>query len=108
MVVGLSALDEEALVRILTQPKNALVKQYVKMFEFDGVALEMEEDAIRAVAKRAIALKTGARGLRSILEGVMLDVMYELPERDDVETVRITLDVIEGRAEPLVEYKKTA
>ncbi|MBQ9145398.1 MAG: ATP-dependent Clp protease ATP-binding subunit ClpX [Clostridia bacterium] len=108
VVVGLSALDEEALVRILTQPKNALVKQYVKMFEFDGVALEMEEDAIRAVAKRAIALKTGARGLRSILEGVMLDVMYELPERDDVETVRITLDVIEGRAEPMVEYKKTA
>src|SRR5690606_36285277 len=84
IVVALDALDEDALVHILVEPRNALVKQFQKFFEMDGVELEFTEDALRASARKAMERKTGARGLRSIVEGLLLDVMYEIPSRDDV------------------------
>ena len=108
IVVGLNALDETALVKILTEPRNALTKQYKKLFGFDHVELDFEHDAIEEVARKAIALKTGARGLRCILEDVMLDVMYRLPGSDDVEKVIITADAIKKKAQPLVVYKQSA
>lgn len=90
VIATLEQLDEDALVEILTKPKNALIKQYQKMLELDNVELEFEEDALREIAKRAIERKTGARGLRSIIEGIMLDVMYDLPSRDDIDKCTIT------------------
>ncbi|WP_053218994.1 ATP-dependent protease ATP-binding subunit ClpX [Virgibacillus senegalensis] len=94
-VIGaLEPLDEEALVEILTKPKNALVKQYQKLFQIDNVELEFEEDALTEIARKAIERKTGARGLRSIIEGIMLDVMFELPSRDDIEKCIITKDTV--------------
>ncbi|ELK47163.1 ATP-dependent protease ATP-binding subunit ClpX [Halobacillus sp. ACCC02827] len=97
-VIGsLEHLDEEALVEILTKPKNALVKQYQKLFQIDHVELEMEEDALREIARLAIERKTGARGLRSIIEGIMLDVMYELPSRDDIEKCIITKETVTAK-----------
>ena len=108
IVVGLNALDETALIKILTEPKNALTKQYKKLFGFDHVDLDFESDAIHEVAKKAIELKTGARGLRCILEDVMLDVMYKIPGSSDVEKVIITADAIKKIAAPTVVYKKTA
>ncbi|QKY69600.1 ATP-dependent protease ATP-binding subunit ClpX [Lentibacillus sp. CBA3610] len=94
-VVGsLTPLDEDALVEILTKPKNALVKQYEKLFEIDNVELEFEEDALRGIAHKAIERKTGARGLRSIIESIMLDVMFELPSREDIEKCIITEDTV--------------
>ncbi|WP_102026858.1 ATP-dependent protease ATP-binding subunit ClpX [Salirhabdus sp. Marseille-P4669] len=94
-VIGsLEPLDEDALVEILTKPKNALVKQYEKLFEIDDVQLEIEEEALREIAKKAIERKTGARGLRSIIESIMMDVMFELPSRDDVEKCVITKETV--------------
>ncbi|MDC3412495.1 ATP-dependent protease ATP-binding subunit ClpX [Aquibacillus sp. 3ASR75-11] len=94
-VIGsLEPLDEDALVEILTKPKNALVKQYQRLFEIDNVELEMEEEALREIANKAIERKTGARGLRSIIEGIMLDVMFELPSREDIEKCIITKDTV--------------
>ncbi|WP_028783373.1 ATP-dependent protease ATP-binding subunit ClpX [Thalassobacillus devorans] len=94
-VIGsLLPLDEDALVEILTQPKNALVKQYQKLLQIDDVELEFEEDALREIARKAIERKTGARGLRSIIENIMLDVMYELPSRDDIEKCIITKETV--------------
>ncbi|AIZ61040.1 ATP-dependent protease ATP-binding subunit ClpX [Bacillus safensis] len=90
VIASLEPLDEKALVEILTKPKNALVKQYTKMLELDDVELEFEEDALSEIAKKAIERKTGARGLRSIIEGIMLDVMFDLPSRDDIEKCVIT------------------
>lgn len=90
MVVTLEALDENALVNILTKPKNALLKQYQKLFAMDGIRLTFEEDAIREVAKLALERKTGARGLRSILEGIMVDAMYEAPSRKDIAECIVT------------------
>lgn len=101
LVVQLQELSEDDLLHILTQPKNAMVKQYKKLLAMDGVDLEFDEDALRSLAKMAIKRKTGARGLRSILEHLMLDVMYEVPQRDDVEVCKITRDVVEGRAHPI-------
>ncbi|MGB9660971.1 MAG: ATP-dependent Clp protease ATP-binding subunit ClpX [Moorellaceae bacterium] len=110
IIVTLDALDEEALIRVLTEPRNALVKQYQKLFEMDGVTLEFKEDALVAVAKEAIKRETGARGLRAILEEVMMDVMYEIPSRGNVTKCIITKDVILRKEEPLlltaVERKK--
>lgn len=106
IVVGLNALDEDALVKILTEPKNALVKQYKTQFEIDGVQLEFEDDAIRAVANKAIRLNTGARGLRSILEDVLLDLMYDIPSERDVEKVIVTKDAIEKNSAPIVIKKQ--
>ncbi|MFD2637547.1 ATP-dependent protease ATP-binding subunit ClpX [Piscibacillus salipiscarius] len=94
-VIGsLEQLDEDALVEILTKPKNALVKQYEKLFEIDDVELEFEEEALREISNKAIERKTGARGLRSIIEGIMLDVMFDLPSRDDIEKCIITKDTV--------------
>ncbi len=101
----LEELDEAALVRILTEPKNALAKQYAKLFEMEDVDLELREDALRAVAKRAMQRKTGARGLRSILESVLLEIMYDLPSMESVSKVVIDDGVIEGKSEPLLIYK---
>ncbi|MDX9916435.1 MAG: ATP-dependent Clp protease ATP-binding subunit ClpX [Gudongella sp.] len=100
VVATLEELDEEALVRILTEPKNALVKQYKELFSMDGVDLEFEDSALKIIAKKAIERKTGARGLRGIIEEKMLDIMYEIPNRDDVEKCVITKDTIEKNGEP--------
>lgn len=96
--VSLDLLDEDALVRILTEPKSAIVKQYKKLFEMDGVKLEFDEEALRAIAHRAIERETGARGLRAIMEDVVMDLMYEIPSEDDIETCRITKAVVEDGA----------
>ena len=95
IVVSIDELDEDALIKILTEPKNALIKQYRKLFRLDNVDLVIDDDALHAVAKKAIALKTGARGLRSILEQIMLDVMYEIPGDKSIEKVIITGDSVE-------------
>ena len=100
IIVTLEQLDEEAMLSILTEPKNALAKQYARLFEMDGVKLEIEREALLEVAKISIARNTGARGLRAILEDVMLPVMYELPSRSDVEKVVITREAIRKEAEP--------
>jgi len=102
VIVTLDALDETALVRILTEPKNALVKQYQKLFELDGVELEFTPDSLEAIAKEAIKRETGARGLRAIVEDIMMNVMYELPSRKDVTKCVITKDVVLRREEPLL------
>ncbi|OCS88423.1 ATP-dependent protease ATP-binding subunit ClpX [Caryophanon tenue] len=100
VLASLEQLDVEALVQILTQPKNALAKQYQKMFELDDVELEFEDDALVAIAKEAIERKTGARGLRSIIEATMLDMMFELPSRDDIAKCIITAKTITEKATP--------
>ena len=102
IIVTLENLDENALMRILTEPKNALTKQYQRLFEMDGVELSFDEEALRAVAKKAIERKTGARGLRAILEDVMLDIMFDIPSRDDIGYCRITKDVIDKVCPPLL------
>ena len=108
IVVGLNALDETALVKILTEPKNALIKQYKKLFSFDNVSLDFDADAIGEVAKRAIELKTGARGLRCILEDAMLDVMYKIPGNDNIEKVIVTAASIRKSEQPRIVYKNIA
>ncbi len=101
VLATLEDLDEPALVTILTEPKNALVKQYQRMFEMENVKLSFPEEALRAIARKAISRKTGARGLRSILETILLDTMFELPSMGSVEEVVVSADVVEGRAKPL-------
>jgi ATP-dependent Clp protease ATP-binding subunit ClpX len=96
--VSLHSLDEEALVDILEKPKNAITKQFKKLFAIDGVELEFEKDALIEVAKMAIDNKTGARGLRSIIESSMMDIMYELPSREDVLKCVVTKDTIETKS----------
>ncbi len=109
VIVTLHGLDEDALVQILTEPKNALTKQYKALLDFDGVDLEFEQDALRAIAKRAIERKTGARGLRSILESTMLEVMYDVPSRDDVKKIIINKESIEdGEMPKLVTMQSIA
>jgi len=104
VIATLDDLDQEALVEILTKPRNALVKQYQRLFDMEGVRLELTEDALRGIALKAIARKTGARGLRSIMEAILLDPMYELPGLEGVEEIVINREVVEGRAEPLYIY----
>ena len=104
VIATLKELDEDALVRILTEPKNALAKQYSKLIEMEGAELDLREEALRAIAKKAMERKTGARGLRSILEHSLLDTMYELPSIDDVESVVVDESVINGLSEPLLIY----
>lgn len=104
VVVSLDELDEEALVRILTEPKNAIVKQYKKLFELDGVEAEFDEDALVAIAKKAIARKTGARGLRSIMEKVMMDLMYIIPSDESIVGCRITKEAVDGTEEPVLTH----
>lgn len=102
IIVTLDALDKESLVKILTEPKNALIKQYKKLFELDGVDLEFMEESLLAIAEEALRRNTGARGLRAIIEDVMLEVMYDVPSRLDVTKVLITRDVIEKKEKPLL------
>ena len=102
--VTLGALDEDALIRILKEPRNALVKQYQKLVELDGATLEFEDDALRAIAKQAIERKTGARGLRSIIENAMLDTMFDLPGQKDVRKCVITKETIENGEKPQLEF----
>ncbi|HRD27709.1 MAG TPA: ATP-dependent Clp protease ATP-binding subunit ClpX [Caulobacter sp.] len=104
VIATLEDLDEEALVKILTEPKNALIKQYARLFEMENVGLKFTDDALSAVARKAIARKTGARGLRSIMEAILLETMFELPSYDGVEEVVVNGEVVEGRAQPLVIY----
>ena len=104
--VTLDLLDEEALVKILTEPKNALVKQYKKLFELDGVELEISEDAVREIAKKSYERKTGARGLRSIMEHTMMDVMYEIPSDESIGKCIITKDVVDGEGQPEMIYRE--
>jgi len=106
VVATLDALDESAMVDILTRPKNALVKQYQKLFEFEGVRLRFSEGSLRAIARQAHARKSGARGLRSILENTMLELMYDVPSRDDLDEVVISEEVIEQGAQPLLVLKR--
>jgi ATP-dependent Clp protease ATP-binding subunit ClpX len=108
VVSVLEELDEEQLEHILTQTRNAIVKQYAKLFAMEGVKLTFRKDAVRAVAEKALALKTGARALRSIMESIMLDIMYQLPEYKDVEEVVITQAVVNGKAKPKLKYKESA
>lgn len=106
VVVGLSDLKVDSLKRIMTTPKNAIIKQYIKMFKIDGVALEFEDDAVETVAEKAIELKTGARGLRTIMEEAMLGLMYDIPDQKDIEKVVITKDFILGQSPAKIIKKK--
>lgn len=105
--VSLRGLDKEALVKILQEPKNALIKQYRKLFEMDDVKLTFEKDAVDAIADKAFERKTGARGLRSIMEGVMMNTMYEIPSDDTIEECVVTKSAVEGTGEPLTIHKET-
>ena len=107
VIATLEELDETALMQILTEPKNALTKQYARLFEMEGVDLEFRSDALHAVARKALERKTGARGLRSILEGILLDTMYEIPSAKDVSKVVIDESVIEGTSKPLLIYERS-
>jgi ATP-dependent Clp protease ATP-binding subunit ClpX len=106
VIATLDDLDEEALIRILTEPKNALVRQYQRLFEMEDVQLSFAEEALRTISKKAIERKTGARGLRSIMEGILLDTMFELPSMRGVEEVVISAEVVEGKARPLRIYSE--
>ena len=108
IVVNLDPLGEDALVKILTEPKNAIIKQYQKLVGYDGVKLTVEEEAVREIAQTAIRLKTGARGLRTIIENVMTDVMYKIPSEENIEEVVITKECLTDGAEPKLVYKQSA
>ena len=108
IVVNLDTLGEEALMKILTEPKNAIIKQYQKLVSYDGVKLTVEDEAVREIAQTAIRLKTGARGLRTIIEGIMTEVMYKIPSEDNVEEVVITKECLTDGKEPTIIYKQTA
>ena len=108
MITSVHNLDREALIRILTEPKNALVRQYRRLFELDGVDLEFTDDALEAVADQAILRGTGARGLRAILEEVLLSVMYEVPSRKDVERVVITAEAVLENVNPTLVPRDVA
>ncbi len=105
ITVTLEGLDQNALVRILKEPKNAIIKQYKKLFEFDEVKLDVEEDAVEEIARLAFERKTGARGLRSIMEKVMMDVMYEIPSDDNIAKCVLTKDAVDGKEKPYVTYR---
>src|SRR6056297_2395667 len=107
VIATLEELDVAALMQILTEPKNSLTRQYSKLFEMEGVEVDFRDDGLRAIAERAMERKTGARGLRSILEGVLLDSMYNIPSRDDVAKVVIDESVIRGDSEPLLVYQNS-
>ncbi|HIE40091.1 MAG TPA: ATP-dependent Clp protease ATP-binding subunit ClpX, partial [Thiomicrorhabdus sp.] len=107
MIASLEELDESALIQILTEPKNALVKQFQKMFELEGAELQFRKDALSEIAKLAIERKTGARGLRSILEQLLLDTMYDLPSLKEVDKVVINKAVVQGKKPPLLMYQKS-
>jgi ATP-dependent Clp protease ATP-binding subunit ClpX len=103
---SVTQLDREAMIKVLTEPKNALTRQYQRLFELDGVELEFEDEALAAIADQGLLRGTGARGLRAILEEVLLNVMYEVPSRDDVATVKITREVVEDNVNPTLVPRK--
>ena len=105
ITVTLDGLDQEALVRILKEPKNALIKQYKKLFEFDEVKLGVEDEAVQEIARLAYERKTGARGLRSIMEDVLIDIMYEIPSDDNIAECILTKDVVDGKGKPRIVYR---
>ena len=107
VIATLQDLDEKSLIRILKEPKNSLIKQYERLFEFENVKLEFRENALSEIAKKAINKKTGARGLRSILESMLLKTMFSLPDMEDVESVTIDRTVAKGKSEPIITYSKT-
>ncbi|MBO6482618.1 MAG: ATP-dependent Clp protease ATP-binding subunit ClpX [Pelagibacteraceae bacterium] len=107
VIATLQDLNEKSLIRILKEPKNSLLKQYKRLFEFENVKLEFREDALSEIAKKAINKKTGARGLRSILESMLLKTMFSLPDMEDVESVTIDRTVAKGKSEPIITYSKT-
>jgi ATP-dependent Clp protease ATP-binding subunit ClpX len=107
VIATLEELDIDALVQILTEPKNSLTKQYSKLFDMEGVEVDFREDGLRAIAEKAMERKTGARGLRSILEGVLLESMYNIPSRNDVSKVVVDESVIRGDSEPLLVYQSS-
>lgn len=102
LIVSLEELDENALVKILTEPKNALIKQYQELFKLDGVKLIFEEDSLKEIASMAYKRKTGARGLRSIIEEILLDIMFNLPSMDGVKKCTITKDVVLEKKDPIL------
>ncbi len=105
VTVALEQLDEDALIRILTEPKNAIVKQYQKMLELDGVSLKFDKEALQEIASISIKRKTGARGLRAIMENTMMDIMYQAPSDETLKSCRITADVVNGTAQPICEHQ---
>lgn len=107
VITTLEALDEDALVKILTEPKNAVVKQFMAMLEMDGVKLNITEDGLRAIAKMAVARKTGARGLRSILEKILMQPMFDAPDKEDLTEIVIDADVVEGKKQPVEIFKES-
>ena len=106
IVATLDELDEKSLVKILKEPKNSLIKQYKRLFEFENVELEFKDEAIVEIARKAISKKTGARGLRSILENILLRTMFELPDMEDVLKVTVDKGSVTGETEPIVTYGK--
>ena len=106
VLASLEDLDEEALVTILTKPKNALLKQYQKLFEMENTNLEFRENALKAIAQKAISLKTGARGLRSIIENILMDTMFELPSEPDINEVVINEEVVTKGTKPIIVHEK--
>ncbi len=105
IVATLEELDEQALVKILTEPKNALIKQYKHLFEMEGAELEFREESLLAIARKSMTRKTGARGLRTIVENLLLNVMYELPSTDNISKVVIDENVVKGETEPYLVFK---
>ena len=106
IVTTLEDLDEKSLVKILKEPKNSLTKQYKRLFEFENVKLEFREDALAEIAKKAISKKTGARGLRSILETILLKTMFSLPDLENVDSVTVDKSVVKGKSDPILSYTK--
>ncbi len=107
IIATLKDLDEKSLVKILQEPKNSLLKQYKRLFEFEDVKLEFRDDALSEIAKKAISKKTGARGLRSILESILLKTMFSLPDMENVESVTVDKTVVKGKTEPIITYSKS-
>ena len=105
VTVSLDSLDKDALMRILREPKNSLIKQYKRLFELDGVELYFKDDAVEAIADKSLEQKTGARGLRSIMEHTLEDLMYEIPSDEDIIACTITRDAVEATGTPLIERK---
>ena len=106
IIATLNDLDEKSLIKILKEPKNSLIRQYQRLFEFEEVELEFKDEAISEIAKQAISKKTGARGLRSILENILLKTMFELPDMENVIKVTVDNAAVKGRSEPIVTYGK--
>ena len=107
MIATLEDLDEKSLIKILQEPKNSLIKQYQELFKLDGARLTFKETALKEIALKAINKKTGARGLRSILENILLKTMYDLPSQDNIEEVIVDASVVKGQSQPMIVHSKT-